>query len=460
MIRSLRFRLTAWYLGFCALLLVLFSVFLYGVLSRALESRLDQTLTSDAVTAAGLLEDEMGEMNGDAPRAAAEAVSEMQIRGVVIAVFDSGKLLASSATDESADWTSLAAGTAAATDSVRAVPEYGRYGARAAARRLRVRSHEFLVLAVASLGPIVSDLRVLRGVLYLALPLVLALAGIGGFWLTRRALMPLNYMAAQARTITSSNLHDRLNIGDAAEELNVLAVSFNELLSRLDQSFETMRRFVADASHELRTPLSIIRGEADVALSRDRSPAEYQEALALIQDETRRLTRLVDDLLNLARADAGHVRLQVQDFYLNDLLSDCCRSVQALALARTITLECSCSEDVTFRGDEELVRRMVINLLDNAIRYTPAGGRVSASLETQRSELRLRISDTGLGIAPEAATHVFERFYRVDKARSRQEGGFGLGLAIVKWVAESHHGAVEVTSQPGAGSTFTVVLHR
>jgi heavy metal sensor kinase len=267
-------------------------------------------------------------------------------------------------------------------------------------------------------------------------------------------------MAEQARHITHSNLETRLEIGAAAEELTVLSASFNELLSRLDLSFDHMRRFVADASHELRTPISIIRGEADVALSAPRTAAEYQQILAVILDESRRLSRLVDDLLNLARADAGRVKLQVQEFYLNDLLAECCRSVQSLAAARRIAVECRCPDDVAFRGAEELVRRMVMNLLDNAIRYTPEGGRVTAALETGEAGLTIRIADTGVGIAPEVAPHVFERFYRGDKARSRQDGGFGLGLAIVKWIAELHHGAVDLASAPGSGSTFTVTLPR
>jgi signal transduction histidine kinase len=164
--------------------------------------------------------------------------------------------------------------------------------------------------------------------------------------------------------------------------------------------------------------------------------------------------------LNLARADAGRVKPQLQEFYLNDLLAECCRSASTLAGARRIALECRCREDVAFRGDEELVRRMVMNLIDNAIRYTPEGGCVTAELEAAGSNLAIRVSDTGVGIAPEAAPHVFERFYRGDKARSRQDGGFGLGLAIVKWIAELHHGAVELASTPGAGSTFTVTLPR
>jgi len=267
-------------------------------------------------------------------------------------------------------------------------------------------------------------------------------------------------MAEQARRITGSNLEERLEIGPAAEELEVLAASFNELLSRLDKTFDTMRRFVADASHELRTPIAVIRGEADVALAQERSAGEYREILAVILDESRRVSRLVDDLLNLARADAGHVQLQMRDFYLDDLLQDCCRSAQALAKARGVAIQCRAPEDAQFRGDEELLHRLVMNLLDNAIRHTPEGGRVAASLEALDSGMRLRVSDTGSGIAPEALPYLFDRFYRGDRARSRQDGGFGLGLAIVKWIAESHRGAIAVETAPGEGSTFTVTMPR
>jgi heavy metal sensor kinase len=265
-------------------------------------------------------------------------------------------------------------------------------------------------------------------------------------------------MAEQARTITETNLETRIKIDNAAEELAVLVTSFNELLSRLDQSFDTMRRFVADASHELRTPISVIRGEADVALSQERSAAEYRDSLVVVLDEARRLSRLVDDLLNLARADAGHVRLQTHDFYLNELLAECCRSVQGLAHTRGLTLKCLTEGDLQFTGDEQLLRRLVINLLDNAIRYTPSGGEVRAELQAGGGSVRLRVSDTGIGIAPEDAARVFERFYRAGEDRSRQNGGFGLGLAIVRWIAESHRGGVECTSLPGQGSTFTVTL--
>ncbi len=449
MIRSFRFRITAWYLGFFTLLFVLFGLFLYGVLARSLVARLDDTLMSEANTAEVLFRDEVEESQGDFTKAATEVIADMRVHHT-IAVFSETALLASSG--NVLDLGALRGGSSQ-VERILALPH-----AHVAVHRTEARGQTFYVVAMESLDAIDSNLQVVRRVLFFGLPILLALAGIGGYLLASRSLAPLQWMAEQARKISGSNLDTRLEIGAAAEELAVLSASFNELLGRLDQSFESMRRFVADASHELRTPLSVIRGEADVALSHDRNSAEYRESLAIILDESRRLSRLVDDLLNLARADAGRVKLQVREFYFNDLLADCCRSMQALAAPRRISIECRAPADIPFSGDEELLRRLVINLLDNAIRYTPPGGKVSATLDAEPQGVRLRISDTGVGISAEAAPHVFERFFRADKARSRADGGFGLGLSIVKWIAESHNGMVELDSRPAQGSTFTVTL--
>ncbi len=447
--RTLRLRLTLWYLALFSVLFALFGGFLYGVLSSALRDRLDSTLRSEASTAAGLFQDELDEARGDVPRAAVETVNEMQVKDTVVAIFQEGRLLASSAT------------VAQVSDlptpgQVGDLPHYGSHEARAAV----VSAGQVRVAVIGPLDSIAAELALVRRALWISIPLILLLTGFGGYALAARGLAPLYAMARQSREITGSSLHKRLDIGGAAAELLLLAASFNELLARLDQSFASMRRFVADASHELRTPISVIRGEADVALSQERSAAEYRESLGIILEESRRLSRLVDDLLNLARADSGHVKLRNAELYLNDLLAECCRSAQPLAAARGLMLECRAGGDAPFQGDEELLRRMIMNLLDNGVRYTPKGGRVSATLETEDAVFRLRVSDTGQGIPPEAAGRIFERFYRVDEARSRQNGGFGLGLSIVQWIAEAHHGKVELASQPGAGSVFTVTLPR
>jgi heavy metal sensor kinase len=458
MIRSLRAQLTAWYLALFSVLFVLFALFLYQVLARSLRNQLDAELLSEADTAVALFQDEMAESNGDAVAASHDAMTNMRTSGSHAAVLFEGRVLSSNAPVTSAELTAILAQAVDAHGRILLLKGVGSHGEHAAVHSLRLGGRTFLLISAAPLDRIAHELATVRSALWVAMPLLVALAALGGYLLASRRLAPVGWMAEQARQISGRSLHKRLEIGNAAEELTVLAESFNELLTRLDQSFEGMKRFVADASHELRTPIAIIRGEADVALSQDRSPLEYRAALATILDESRRISRLVDDLLNLARADAGHVRLRLSNFYLNDLLAECCRSVQSLARARGIELTCAASSDLTFHGDEELLRRLVVNLLDNAIRYTPEGGKVSAALACDGGNLRLTVADTGSGIPPEAVPHVFERFFRADKARSRQDGGFGLGLAIVKWIAESHRGAVDLATAPGNGTTFTVTL--
>jgi two-component system OmpR family sensor kinase len=461
-IKSLRLRLTLWYLAFFSLLMLLFSMFLYSLLSQSIRSRLDERLSSEVNPAASLFQAEIQELNGDVPKAAAETVDEMRPRGILLAAFEDRRLLAASAPArlDALDAVIAQALGGAGAELAADIPRLGKSGSRAATHRFRYGGRSFVTVAVAPLDSVAADLQRLRRTLYLSLGLLLLIAGAGGFALATRSMAPLGWMAGQAREITGSSLHRRLEIGSAAEELTLLAASFNDLLSRLDQSFETMRRFVADASHELRTPLAVIHGEADVALAKDRTASEYRDSLAVILDESRRLSRLVDDLLNLARADAGRVKLNTGELYLDDLAAECCRSISPLAAARGLAIDCRCPEDVSFHGDEELLRRMILNLLDNAVRYTPPGGKISVLLETENPGLRLSVSDTGTGIPPEAAPHVFERFYRADKARSRHEGGFGLGLSIVKWIAEAHNGSVKLTANPGAGSTFVVRLPR
>ncbi len=436
--QSLRLRLTLLYSGLFAILFVLFGALLYGALAHSLYERLDETLVSEADTAAWLFTDEFEEVGHHADAAAREVINDMKLRSDFVAVLEGNRVLAAKP---------------APTPARGEGP-----GRRVVERQVMAGDVQYRVMAGASLGRIQDELAELRRMLLIGLPLVLVLAGMGAWVLATRALRPLESVAAQAGRITENTLHTRIEAAGAAAELEVVIESFNDLLSRLDRSFDAMRRFVADASHELRTPISVIRGEADVALSRERPAAEYREALGVVLDESRRLSALVDDLLNLARADSGRVRLEAREFYLNELAAECCRSVRAFAAARGLTLECRPAPDIQYRGDERLLRRMLLNLLDNAIRYTPAGGTITVSLEAAEDDVNLRVADTGIGIASGHAARVFERFYRADEARSRAAGGFGLGLSIVQWIAEAHHGTAACASEPGRGSVFTVTL--
>jgi two-component system OmpR family sensor kinase len=268
-------------------------------------------------------------------------------------------------------------------------------------------------------------------------------------------------MSVQTDLITASNLHQRLLVQNSADELGRLATTFNRLLDRLDQAFEQQRRFIADASHELRTPVAILRGEAEVAISQpSRSPAEYRESLVVLHQEAKRLAKIVEDLFTLTRADSGQYPLSLQDFYLDELITECARSVRALADGKQISVVVEAEPELQICADEPLLRRMLLNILDNAIKYTPAGSSVSLSCRTVNSGVEIVVADNGPGIPVPLQSRIFERFFRVDLARSRgtNEGGAGLGLSIARWIVEAHDGRLELSRSDAAGSTFTALL--
>ena len=283
-------------------------------------------------------------------------------------------------------------------------------------------------------------------------------------------------MSQQARRMGAATLHERLPVAAADDELGDLATTFNELLQRLDAAFEQQRRFLADASHELRTPVAILGGEAQHALARaDRSPEELRAALAVMRDETRRLERIVADLFLLARGDAREQPLVPGELYLDELVADAVRAVRTLAAARDIQVECACDAELSCRGDEPLLRRLVLNLLDNAVKYTPPGGRVVASARREGDSLVVEVSDTGPGIPPESRERIFDRFYRVrqdrgpDAVSGAMSGamsgatgtpgtGAGLGLAIARWIAEAHGGSLVLARTGAGGSTFRFTM--
>jgi two-component system, OmpR family, sensor kinase len=457
---SLQARLTVWYLFFFTLLLLGFSVFIYALLSRSLRHQLDTSLSSTAESAVGLFRTESLDRGG-VEIGANRALLEWKGSSTPLAIFEGPHLLGWSdpRLRELPDLAELVkkSDTAGRT-TLSTIRSFSGSDSRVVVVPVEIERNKCLVVAIASLDPVDIQLVSFQRIIFLALPLPLVVAALGGFLVAGRSLSPLTAISRQADVITASNLHTRLDIPRAKDDLGRLVTVINRLLSRLDQSFAAMRGFVADASHELRTPLAIIRAETDVSLSQDRSRAEYKESLGTIQDETGHLTRLVDDLLNLARADAGHQPLQEEEFYLNDTLEECFRAVQPLARSKNIKLDIVCQSDVAFRGDQELIRRMISNLLDNATRYTPEGGSIVASIDVESAIAHLKISDTGIGIPEEYTDRVFERFFRVDKARSRADGGYGLGLSIVKWVAEAHRGSVQLSTRVDEGCTFTVSL--
>jgi heavy metal sensor kinase len=288
-------------------------------------------------------------------------------------------------------------------------------------------------------------------------PIVLIFGAIGSYWLAARAFSPIDRLTRTTQHIQAGNLQQRVPLPRARDEVFALAKTLNEMIERLEESFTRQRRFVADASHELRTPVAAIRSITDLALSQELTPQEYIILLENINTESERLGHLISDLLALARSDEGKTHLDYEPVRLDLLIEAVVANAEVLANERGITIQVQAQKAITIWGDEARLIQAVINLLDNAILYTNPGGQVTVTLEEKNARIYLSVHDTGIGIAPEHLSHIFERFYRVDQARIRTEGNSsGLGLAIVEWVVKAHGGWINVESRPGYGSTFTI----
>jgi heavy metal sensor kinase len=309
-----------------------------------------------------------------------------------------------------------------------------------------------------------DDVRETLGTLLLILgisyPATLVVASLGGVFLAGRALAPIDKMTRVAQRLSAEDLSQRLDLSLPDDELGRLARTFDDMLDRLDLSFRRQRQFTADASHELRTPLTAIKGQVEVALSRERDGATYREVLGAVNDEVDRLIRLVASLLTLARADAGQIALAREAVDAGELAGGAVEHVRPLARERDIDVQLEPGPQATIRGDHDLLLQLMLNLLDNAIKYTERGGRVQAGWRTTAGGIELWVRDSGPGIAEEHLPHLFDRFYRVDKARSRAAGGAGLGLSISRWIAEAHGGTISAASRDGEGATFAAIFPR
>lgn len=290
-------------------------------------------------------------------------------------------------------------------------------------------------------------------------PFVLIFGALGSYWLASRAFRPIIRLTGIARKIQSGNLHSRVPVPYTNDEVQHLALTFNEMLDHLEAMFKQQRRFIADASHELRTPVAAIRSMTDVALDQQLAVNEYVSVLHDVNTQAEHLSKLIADLLTLARADEGHIRFEREPLRLDLLANDVVTTLESLATEKGITLSVEANEPLQVMGDEARMMQVIMNLLDNALKYTGPGGTVTVRVQsTQEQQIRLIVQDTGIGIAQEHIAHIFERFYRVDSARSRSAGGTGLGLAIVKWIVTMHQGTIAVTSQVGKGTMFSIVL--
>ena len=305
---------------------------------------------------------------------------------------------------------------------------------------------------------VAGALAALLLVMGIAYPVTLGVASFGGIFLARRALSPVDKITNMARQLSAEDLTQRLDLPLPNDEIGRLAGTFDDMIARLDEAFRRQRQFTADASHELRTPLAIMKGQIEVSLQQDRDPAAYRQVLQATNEAVDRLIRMVGSLLTLTRADAGEISLTFDDVDLASVVDGVVEQVSTTTEGRSLTVRSEGGPPATIRADEDLVLHLLLNLLDNATKHTEAGGRVTVRWSAADGWVALSVEDTGSGISPEHLPHLFERFYRVDSARSRADGGVGLGLAICKWVVEAHGGSIRVESVVGEGSSFMVRL--
>jgi two-component system OmpR family sensor kinase len=448
---SLRARLTLWYSLALFLVLTAFGAIVVWQQGRIGIRRIDRELDALTSTLENVFRDELTE-TADVSQAAAEVQRTMSAPGRALAILDArGSVIVSSSPDLAPQPPALVDGEPAAWTTQTAAGAW-----RVHLRPAPTHDRTFLLVVAAPLADVLREQREATEAMWVGIPLAMLLAAAGGLWLASIGLRPITGMARRAEALAPSGMDD-LGQSDRRDELGQLARAFNGLVARLRQTLGTQRQFMADASHELRTPVSVIQSTADVTLARDgRGETEYRDALAIVGSEARRLGRLVDDMLVLARADAGGYPLRREHLYLNELAADCRRSVAVLARDRAVTIDAGAAIDVPFCGDESLLRRMVLNLLQNAVACTRSGSRVIVDVAPNGRYAFIRVHDEGEGIAECDRARIFDRFVQLDSAR--RSTGAGLGLPIARWIAEAHGGTLELETSSETGSTFRVTL--
>ncbi len=463
-------KLTLWYTAVLALALALFSAGVHTLMARKLAVRMDANLRAGIEAMTRFFIHEKGEGETD-QSSARNVLREAHFPDQPVAFYDAqGSLLAehplrnvlhARLPDSFAERDYSGVQFATLTEAQSRTDA----GLRIAVYRIAAPSMKSSCFVVISepLTELRGDLELLRDIFYIAAPVALALAGLGGWFLARRSLSPVAAISERARRIGAANLEERLPVVNPHDELGQMAATFNELLGRLHLAFALQQRFMADASHELRTPVSVIRTASEVTLEQPGDDlSEYREALAVTGEQARRLTRIIEDMFMLARADAGKRELKPGNLYLDELIAEAARAAEMLAERKGVIIKLLPAREAPYRGDEDLLWQMLLNLLDNAIKHTPAGGEVSLGLARNSKNYVITVADTGAGIPVEAQPHVFERFYRANKARDRAEtgenGGSGLGLPIAQWIAEAHGGQICLERSDERGSAFIITL--
>ena len=478
---SVRLRLTLWHTVILGALLTAFALAAYVFVTHVVRVRTDASLTDALLDLQMALGAERSE-HASTPALAREALSDMRFRTIALVVFDSTAHVVASAIPRPVSASnreepetpfdprrlSTAVANAARSNRPRTftLPD-AEGGYRVQLATIEMPDGRFVLAATTPLHQDAELLAAARVAMSVAIPVTLLLAWFGGWLLARRSLAPMIDIRDAAEAISARNLGERVPIANPDDEVGQLATVINGLLDRLERAFAQQRQFMADASHELRTPVAVVQNEAARVLARPaRSAADYEDALAVVHAAARRLRRIVDDLFLLARADAGDVPLRREPLYLDEVVADCVREVRSLADARAIDIQRELPNEAPYDGDEALLHRLVINLLDNAIKYSRRGCHVSIRLERSGGAYRLRVQNTGEPIPAELQSRVFDRFVRGDSARTRLAiddpealtSGAGLGLPIASWIAHAHGGTLELARSDPSGTTFSLTL--
>lgn len=450
---SIRVRLTGWYAAVLGLMLVVYAGATFVAVRHEFQEQLDDQLHDDFETAEGFVTSTPdGRVAWSGP--AYQDHDSDEDRGLDVWSANGEQIVRVGAT-ETLPPVALA--------NTAAQAHYG--SITAGGRRWRTLTGTVLVGGRSVVLRVARSEERLRGqlsevltVLLFGLPLVVVLAGAGGYLLARRALLPIDHLATAARRITAERLHERLSVANPHDEIGRLAAVINDAFARLESSFEQLRRFTADASHELRTPLAVIRGIGELGLGETRTPAEYKEAMGSMLEEVDRLANLVDTLLRLSYGDAGTVRLARAPVDLGQLTREVVSSLAVLAEERNQRFMLELADRVTVAADRLVLREAITNVVDNAIKYSGGDSTITIRVQPAAGHGAVTVADEGPGVAPEHRERVFDRFFRLDEGRSRDSGGTGLGLAIAKWAVDVNGGHISVDGGDRGGAVFRIEL--
>jgi heavy metal sensor kinase len=446
--KSIKFRLTVWYVLVIALLLAVFGAVAYFMLSKNLYRNLDEALRA-----------RVAELQNSITVKDHQISLEQKFNDLILIYDADGALLQKLGPNvRFSNIEGMVQQALFGQSSFLTAPTTEGQDVRLYAVPFNLDSRTRIAIIVGRLTREIQDmLSIFRVVIIYSALAVALLAGLGGMFLANRTLKPFDHITDIAQGIGEGDLSRRIDI-QSEDEMGRLATTLNGMIARLEEAFKKQRQFAADASHELRTPLAIIQAESSLALDKKRTQAEYRRSLELVSQEVAYMSEILGKLLLLARSDAGSEPFNFEEVNVRDLFTELSSDVEAIAQEKGVAFNLGPMENLTVKGDRFKLRQLFLNILDNAIRYTPSGGSVTSSLVRKNGSAFVSISDTGMGIPTEYLPFIFDRFYRVDKARSRTDGGMGLGLAIASSIAKLHGGQIEVESQVGKGSTFHITL--